>query len=391
MPSCKCGRRFGDSHALQQHREATSHHYCLECAQAFVDANAVQQHRSAVHSFICKHCGRKFPQLQPLYDHQKSTQHCYCRECDRHFVSSEALRQHSSSAIHATQFHCCDCDRDFVHEQALIQHLADKYHNPRAKSSIQTSLTSSWVCGDCDREFRDEKRLQQHRSSVIHAPLCNIKCIGSNRCTQVFTSPSACLHHLESGACPSNLTAEKLHMAIQSSDTHQLITKVGIHEDAALMRIDVSEEMSATESTILTPVSDNHDSGPPWPSDIGSPSGILTPSSQSISEDLSIATTLSCPLCPTRRRVFNSFNALQDHLSSPAHSPKVFHCPVFLIPNENRGKASGLLRNFSTLSGLMQHLESGACQGGDETFRKAVAYVEDSLRKMGFRNWSLLR
>lgn len=180
-------------------------------------------------------------------------------------------------------------------------------------------------------------------------------------------------------------------MAIQSSDTHQFITKVGFREDAALKRINVSKKVAATGSTILTPVSDNHDSGPPWPSNIGSPSGILTPSSQSISEDLSIATRLSCPLCPTCRRFFNSFNALQDHLSSPAHSPKVFYCPVFLFPNEDRGKASGLLRNFSTLSGLMQHLEIGACQGGDKTFRKVVEYIENSLQKMGFRNWSLLR
>ena len=42
---------------------------------------------------------------------------------------------------------------------------------------------------------------------------------------------------------------------------------------------------------------------------------------------------------------------------------------------------------FVSLSGLMQHLEAGACAGGGKKgrsiFTKAVRFVEDKLREMG--------
>jgi hypothetical protein len=80
-----------------------------------------------------------------------------------------------------------------------------------------------------------------------------------------------------------------------------------------------------------------------------------------------------------------------NHLSSPAHAPKMFHCPLVFAGFEDKRKASQLMRYFSTLSGLMQHLESGACQGGRATFRKTVEYVEYSLEKIGLQKLRLLR
>lgn len=38
----------------------------------------------------------------------------------------------------------------------------------------------------------------------------------------------------------------------------------------------------------------------------------------------------------------------------------------------------------------MQHLESGARQGGRATFRKTVEYVEQNLGKMGLQTLRLL-
>ena len=39
---------------------------------------------------------------------------------------------------------------------------------------------------------------------------------------------------------------------------------------------------------------------------------------------------------------------------------------------------------------LMQHLESGAYQGGRATFRKTAAYIEHNLGKMGLQKLRLL-
>ncbi len=444
MPCCHCGRRFGDPSALQQHQRSTAHCYCRECARFFVHPDALEQHRSALHSFTCvdcdrtfvrpealqrhqkstKHCyccecdrsfvhpdareqhrsalhsftcsdcDRTFVYPEALQQHQKSTNHCYCRECDRFFVDSEAFGQHLGSPVHAMQFHCCDCDRDFVHEQALHQHLADKIHKPRTKPKVSSFRLSNWVCEQCEREFKDEKGLEQHRLSVAHKPLSDIKCIGDRRCKKQFTSPSAWLHHLESGACPSKMTRDKLHSAVQSNDVNRLITGGSIQEYTALMGPDVSGTTSITESVIFTPITDESFGGFRSPPDTWEPqSGMLTPnsgSSQPLLKDLSLAMRLTCPLCPVGRKPFKSLEALKNHLSSPAHSPKVFHCPLYFAGLDDDRKVSQLMRYFSTLSGLMQHLESGACQGGRATFRKTVEYIEHNLGKTGLRKLRLL-
>lgn len=81
---------------------------------------------------------------------------------------------------------------------------------------------------------------------------------------------------------------------------------------------------------------------------------------------------------------------ITTYVSSPAHSPKVFHCPLYFAGLENDRKVSQLIRYVSPLSGLMQHLESGACQEGCATFRKTVGYIEHDLGKMGLRKLRLL-
>lgn len=320
--------------------------------------------------------------LHALQRHQKSTKHCYCSECDRLFVNPEALGQHLQSSIHATQFHCCDCERDFVDEQALNQHLTTNIHNTHTEAKTPSLRLYDWVCEDCDRPFRNEKGLEQHRVSVIHKPLSNFKCFGDKRCKKRFTSPSAWLHHLESGGCRSKITRGSLNAAVLTSDSSHLITGGSNQEDICLKGADVSGETSTTGSVILTPLTS--DESPFWPASPGSQSGMLTQgstSSQRSPNSVIPVTRLLCPLCPSGRKPFKSTKALSDHLSSPAHSPKVFHCPLSLAEYTGEGNISQLMKYFSTLSGLLQHLESGACQGGNTTFRKTVEYIEHNLGK----------
>ena len=65
---------------------------------------------------------------------------------------------------------------------------------------------------------------------------------------------------------------------------------------------------------------------------------------------------------------------------SAAHAPKIFRCPNAHLPEVK----SGIARKekfFSTLSGLSQHLESGACHGKG-TFRLVFKYLEEQLNSL---------
>jgi hypothetical protein len=54
------------------------------------------------------------------------------------------------------------------------------------------------------------------------------------------------------------------------------------------------------------------------------------------------------------------------------------------------GSEKKAVRQFSTVSGLAQHLESGACGGGKVTFRRVVEYVQEEMKSMGFGGLKLL-
>jgi len=111
--------------------------------------------------------------------------------------------------------------------------------------------------------------------------------------------------------------------------------------------------------------------------------------------------SLHCPICPTtlKKKTFHSVRALQAHISSLAHAPKIFHCPFTFPtaggdPNSNpttkKEKKKQKLKYFKSLSGLAMHMENGACKGGVEMFREATRFVEEEIRKMGFVEIKLL-
>jgi hypothetical protein len=72
---------------------------------------------------------------------------------------------------------------------------------------------------------------------------------------------------------------------------------------------------------------------------------------------------------------------------SPVHDEISFHCPSALM---GMGRMQRTVKQFSTVSGLAQHLESGACNGGKETFRRMVDYVQKEMKSMGFGGLKLL-
>jgi hypothetical protein len=88
-------------------------------------------------------------------------------------------------------------------------------------------------------------------------------------------------------------------------------------------------------------------------------------------------------------------------MSSPAHAPRIFHCPFTFPtagnvlnsgggPTTKKEKKQQQLKYFKSLSGLAMHMENGACKGGVELFREATRYIEEEIRKMGFVEIKLL-
>ena len=161
---------------------------------------------------------------------------------------------------------------------------------------------------------------------------------------------------------------------------------------------------SQTLSPILTPTSTEFlGSYPPSP-----PSLVLTPestlSSSANFHDILLPRLHTqsgfyvCHLCPpSRTRTFKGKAALQQHLSSSVHAqvstplPVLdgisFHCPRTLLGD---GSQTNPLKQFSSASGLVQHLESGACNGGKRTLQRVIEYVEDEMKVLGFRGLKLL-
>ncbi|KAH7063256.1 putative zinc finger protein [Macrophomina phaseolina] len=362
MPTCHCGHHFSNANVLGQHQRTKLHGYCKLCDRTFRTPSGLAQDNSDLHNWLCGHCNRKFSAQESLAHHQRSTGHFYCRECNRLF------------------FHCCDCDRDFVNEQALRQHLTDKTHK------ITRCQVSGYACEKCDRDFGDERALEQHQKSLAHQPLSNLKCVaggsGQRECQKRFTSPSALLHHLESGACRSGMTRRMLNAVVQTNDVDRIISSLDKGSNDKLLRATGLQTTSSCRPA--TPTTDGSSTG-----DHFSPR-ILTPQSD-LSESLMNlrSTSLSrvCPLCPSSRHSFSTAESLRQHLASPAHAPRIFHCPVFLQPPVFRPTT---IKYFSTLSGLAQHLESGAYQGGMDTFHQAAKYIEKKLKKSGMTEVELL-
>lgn len=126
-------------------------------------------------------------------------------------------------------------------------------------------------------------------------------------CNTAFTTASGVSHHLERSACPNarHLSRDKIHEAIRQRDPGNSITtpQIGWYDEP--------ESMYQSTSSAWN--------GSAW----------------------------ECALC---HRNHNSRRALDQHLNSSVHQRNIYHCPK-----------RDCAREFATLAGLLQHLESEAC------------------------------
>ena len=408
-----CGKRFCYEKALRSHQLSSQHCYCEPCARFFAKKESLQQHCAALHPPICGICHRKFAKIDALRDHERSTSHSLCQECGRFFINQVALKQHLES-FHRSHFYCCDCNREFVDELALNQHLHDKIHPDGSRSEPVT-----YQCSKCTRSFKSMGALNQHLASLAHKPLSDVKCVASTQCNRRFSSPSALIQHLESGGCCSGLNRKKLNLLVQRNDVDRvisdgignngLLTSAKHHADSDSDLDSDSDSDSCNGVPIYTPVSSQAPSPILTPTMDGTLStivtrnisndslltGLFTPRSSLDPSELGLPPAiigLFCPLCPPTRKAFHNNKALEMHLASPKHGPKLFHCPSSLLAPTKTGRNHGTEpARFTTLSGLTLHIESGACKGGKAALKAAIGLLEERLKDMGFQNPALLK
>jgi hypothetical protein len=270
------------------------------------------------------------------------------------------------------------------------------------KSLTVTLIDGKLPCKDCKRTFKSASALRQHRASVKHKPLSRLTCPLGNNCAMRFTSPSALIQHLESGGCDSKTTRDGIYHLIQSHDLEQLIHSLPESTPSTPRSYQFSE-LSPTDHLPRTPDLLADDSG--WSlvtshsilsldesvTGWSLVSGLQTRiSDDQHSIDGPVSRWLRCPLCPKTRKGFATAQDLEKHVASPVHCQKVYHCPTGMFPEGRSSRPQKPPKLFSTLGGLAQHLESGACQGGKETFIKIVEFIGRRLELLRFTGMPLL-
>jgi hypothetical protein len=317
------------------------------------------------HRTSCSFCTTSFRKENPhaLKKHMKSA-HPHCAPCNRTFISDAALQAHlENSSRHVDEFHCCSCDRDFRSMRALEDHLRDVSH--------EVIVVRENYCESCERQFGTEMAYEMHMASVVHKPMCEV--LNCQFCGKSFAAVSALAHHLESGGCNGGATREMVAMTVMAADTQGVVVGDGTTAGGYVEETDSEESDDEDGGVVFTPGSS------------GALSRILTPPTpQSFSTALIPANPLACPLCPLERGPFVNPRALQQHLESPVHESKIYHCPTLLGGGQPK-------KEFSTISALLQHLEAGACKGGIKTFEAAVGFMTIKLREIGFGGVKLLQ
>ncbi|KAF1999664.1 hypothetical protein P154DRAFT_436713 [Amniculicola lignicola CBS 123094] len=265
-----------------------------------------------------------------------------CRGCYKQFGSFHARSQHMDAVGH------WQCDTCFVQcwdEDALNEHMNDEYHwkddriecegcyswfDTKAEAKRHMYAENhfrTYFCTSCDKGFETDNNLKQHMNSSIHRG-ANIAC---PFCKRGFATATGVTHHLETGSCPNapSLNRETIYNEIRKRDPNHVITK-----------------------KLLTY---------PGP---GS-------STVEVTNRCWNGFNYECYLCD---KEFATLQAVNQHVNSPAHKQKVYHCP-----------GRGCAKEFMSLASLFNHLESESCGAVKfESVQRNVGSFLTGRRTIGF-------
>ena len=184
----------------------------------------------------------------------------------------------------------------------------------------QHAIQDHWYCKDCCRVFDSESSLHTHlTTSDLHHPRIH-SCPG---CSCSFIAYGDLALHLESGTCPggsNRRTVDKLSM--RAANINNVVVQ--------LIGNQAKAQVAGTWAT----------------------------------ERAWNGYQYECVLCHNE---FGTLRSLNAHLGSPVHAEPHYHCPTMY---------HGCSREFTTLGGLLSHIERGEC--GVTKFRKQVTATLDN-------------
>lgn len=368
----------------------------------------------------------------------------WCEECKKHFVDAAAYKQHKASSKHkAPKFAIkCPCKKEFTLVSALVQHLesggcksgvtrkklkatiyrydadrsitmarhADQFAGVSiAGSSTASSIAPSDSASILGFSFRnlsmDSSRpsMVRDRAStpddsdatstvsshggVVLTP--DSSEYASTDSESINTPPASdSTSTLSSGGARLPLSARG-GTSTTSSDSQSVFTPTGSTiSDRVTSSASGSEPISDDDDDegegepIFTPLDSSVNGNYEDWSYVHS-SNIPPPSSSSI-DGSSVATIRFNPTsdswpCSDCSRSFTTRNDLRQHMESAVHSQKIFHCPTS-VPTIGHHAATRD-REFSTMSGLVQHIEDGACKMGEDALKTLLDVVDKPMRK----------
>ncbi|KAI1323036.1 hypothetical protein F5Y16DRAFT_403904 [Xylariaceae sp. FL0255] len=239
----------------------------------------------------CGTCYNVFPAGgRARSNHLRSTGHRMPQyECESCYLVGDDQYDWHSHMMRANHFarRCEFCSQTFPSDAKRTEHEQQTHH---------------W-CGECQRQFNNDNNLRMHLNSRIHRNH-ELPCPFGKKQHNTATGLA---YHIESGSCPNakGISRDTLYKVVRSKDPSGIITNnlIGWHGSTRYEANHLAYNYSCAA----------------W----------------------------ECYLC---HRLFGSLPALNQHLQSPAHQQKYYHCPNRSCNTE-----------FTTITGFFNHLESESC------------------------------
>ena len=140
-----CGKTFGHTVSLQQHKNIHTNERtfeCKQCSKTFKRSSTLSTHmliHSDTRPFPCEYCGKRFHQKSDMkkhtYIHTGEKPH-KCLQCGKAFSQSSNLITHSRKHSGFKPFSCQICERAFYRKVDLRRHA---YTHEMDQLSIKNS------------------------------------------------------------------------------------------------------------------------------------------------------------------------------------------------------------------------------------------------------------
>lgn len=392
-------RRRAALTAFQHAHVEESNLWCEECNKHFVDITAYNQHKtSSKHKTplvaITCGCGKEFSLVSALVQHLESGGCSSGMKRDRlnaaiyHYDPSRRI----TMAEHAAKF-----AGSSIAGSSTASIARDDVASTLGLSFRTLSLDSSRPSMVRDRIFTpddsDATSTVSTQGGVLLTP------DGSDHTStdseSIMTPPASDTSSILSDDSVSFRayarrgvrTSGSTRSFAASSDSESILTPTSstlgdmIALFASTLTYDESnsDSESASEGVIFTPPGSSIDGVADEWSFVSSPP-VFTPRPTSV-DGSSVATirydtsSKSWP-CSDCFSTFATKKDLRQHISSAVHAPKIFHCPT-----SGPAGTEAPDREFSTASGLIQHVEGGACSAGKEALKTVVGVMREPMRK----------